>query len=139
MFGVIAAYAGAAWRWPALRQERALIYGLAPGLLGAAFGFAALFAGEWAALLTSYPWSLLGLMLLYAVGAGLVIGRERRAALFVLLWGLFAFAPAAYRVYDWSGKFFYLPQTFWALAGALLLDALIALALRNRRAIGEAT
>jgi hypothetical protein len=133
MFAVIGVYAAAARRWPALRGERVLLYAAAPGFIGVSLGFGALFYGDWTGVLTPYPWRILGSMLLYAVGAGLVIIRDRRAALFVVLWGLFAFVPAAYRVYDWPGKFFYIPHTFWAFGGALLLDALVAAALNARQ------
>ncbi|UCH34849.1 MAG: hypothetical protein JSV65_00400 [Armatimonadota bacterium] len=133
MFALIGGYAAAAWRRPPLRQERTVLYVAVPALIGAALGAAALCYETWAGILTWYPWRLLGLMLLYAAGAALIIARDRRAALFVLLWGLFAFVPAAYRVFDWSGKFFYIPHTFWALAAALAVDAVIPLARRPAR------
>jgi len=139
MFAVIGVYAAAARRWPALRGERVLLYVAAPAFIGASLGFGALFYENWTGVLTPYPWQLLGSMLLYAMGAGLVIARDRRAALFVLLWGLFALVPAAYRVYDWPGKFFYIPHTFWAFAVVLLVEALVALALKRAGQPGLST
>ena len=138
MLGVIAGYVAAAWRWPALRGERVLLYGVLPGFMGMALGFAALLSGEWVGVLTTYPWLLLGLMLAYGVGAMLVIRRDHRAALFVILWGLFCFAPAAYRVYDWPGKFFYIPQTFWAFSAALLLEGLVVLIVKRFPVVAKA-
>jgi hypothetical protein len=132
MFGIIGLYAVCAVRWRALRSERALLYGALPGLIVVAVGVAALVSGGWVSVLTTYPWELLGLMVVYVGGASLVIRHDRRAAAFVALWGVFAFIPAAYRVYDWSGKFFYIPQTFWAFGGALLVEALLATVREHR-------
>ncbi len=134
MFAITAAYFAAAQRWRSLRKERVLLYAAAPAIIIAAFLLAAACYGHWVAALTLAPWRQLGMMAAYALGAGLVIWRNWRMALFVVLWGLFAFAPAAYRVYDWSGKYFYLPHTFWALYGALLLEAVVTATAARRRA-----
>ena len=133
MLVVIGLYAVGARRWPALRSERALVYVTAPIVIGAAVGFSALCYDNWAAALTLAPWRLLGSMALYVIGAMLLIARDRRAALFIVLWGLCILVPAAYRVYNWSGYFFYLPQTFWALTGALVVEALVARRRAGRR------
>lgn len=132
IFGVVGLYVIAARRWQALRRERVLLYGAAPGLVVVAVTAAAALYGDWAFVMTRYPWELLGLMLVYAAAAGLVIWRDRRAALFVALWGVFVFTPASYRVYDWPGKFFYIPHTFWALGAALLAEAMVAARRRSR-------
>jgi hypothetical protein len=138
MFGVVTGYVIAAWRWPALRGERVLLYGVVPGFIGAALGLAALLSGEWVGVLITYPWLLLGLMLVYGTGAMLVILRDARAGLFVILWGLFSFVPAAYRVYDWPGKFFYIPQTFWGFSAALLFEGVAVLIVKRVFAVTEA-
>ena len=136
MFGVVAVYVIAGRRWPVLRKERVLLYGAAPGFIALALGAAEVLYGDWAGILTAYPWQLLGLMMAYSAAVALVIWRDRRAALFVALWGLFAFTPASYRVYDWPGKFFYIPQTFWAFGGALLLEAIAAIGTKRLLAAG---